>query len=292
MPADALALALLAAVVHAGWNLLVADAEDPQAAAPVALAVGAVLLLPFGVATWDIDAAAWPYIAASVAFELAYFALLARAYASAELAFVYPIARGSAPVLALVASAAFFGAAVSLAAAIGVAAVVAGIVLIRGIAPATRGDAAGTPVGKAADASSGVAALNRAFSRDLLLALGVGACIAGYTVVDDRGVEHASPVPYLACVLVPTAVAWLAVARPKIRVTPRIGGAGIGMVVAYLLTLAALDRAAAGPVAAVRETSVLFAVGFAALVAGERVTGARAAGAALVVGGVAALALR
>jgi drug/metabolite transporter (DMT)-like permease len=265
LPADALALALLAAVVHAGWNLLIADAEDPQAAAPVALAVGAVVLLPFGIATWDVDAAAWPYIAASIAFELAYFALLARAYARAELAFVYPIARGSAPVLALIASAAFFGAAVSLAAAIGVAAVVAGIVLVRGV--------------------------GRASSRDLLLALGVGACIAGYTVVDDRGVEHASPVAYLSCVLVPTALAWLAVARPRIRVTPRIGGAGIGMVVAYLLTLAALDRAAAGPVAAVRETSVLFAVGFAALIAGERVTGARTAGAALVVVGVAALAL-
>jgi len=289
LPADALALALLAAVVHAGWNLLVADAEDPQAAAPVALAVGALVLLPFGVATWDVDAAAWPYIAASVAFELAYFVLLARAYAEAELAFVYPIARGSAPVLALVASAAFFGAAVSAAAAIGIAAVVAGIVLVRGIAPRPRAEAASGGAGAAR--TSGAPASGGAPFRDLLLALSVGACIAGYTVVDDRGVEHASPIPYLACVLVPTALAWLAFARPTIRVTPRIGGAGIGMVVAYLLTLAALDRADAGPVAAVRETSVLFAVGFAALVAGERVTGARAAGAALVVAGVAALAL-
>jgi drug/metabolite transporter (DMT)-like permease len=58
---------------------------------------------------------------------------------------------------------------------------------------------------------------------------------------------------------------------------------------AYLLTLAALDRAAAAPVAAVRETSVLLALLAVALAGRERVTGARAAGAVLVVAGIAAL---
>lgn len=229
----------------------------------MALAVGACVLVPFGVARWDVDAAVWPYVAASVAFELAYFVLLARAYARADLALVYPVARGSAPVLALLGSVLFVGAGLSAAAVIGVLVVSAGVILVRG-----------------ASASS-----------DLALALAVGACIAGYTVVDDRGVEHADAVAYLTVVLVPTAAIWLAVARPRVSVTTRTAGAGVGMVAAYLLTLLALERAAAAPVAAVRETSVLFAVAFAAAVARERVSPARAAGAALIVAGVAALAL-
>ena len=252
-------------MVHAGWNLLVADAQDPQAVAPLALAVGAAALLPFGIAAWDVDAGVWPYVAASVAFELAYFVLLARAYAGAELAFVYPVARGSAPVLALLGSVVLLGAGLSAPSVAGVLVVVAGVLLVRG-------------------ARSGVAA-------DLALALAVGACIAGYTLVDDRGVEHADPASYLSLVLVPTAVLWLAFARPRERLTPRVAGAGVGMVAAYLLALLALDHAAAAPVAAVRETSVLFAVLFAAVVARERVTPARSAGAALVVAGVAVLAV-
>jgi drug/metabolite transporter (DMT)-like permease len=237
--------------------------------APLALAVGAGLLLPFGVAFWDVPRSALGLVAASAALELAYFVLLARAYARTELAFVYPIARGAAPVLVL-AFTLHFAPAVLL--------VVAGILLVRG--PAGRGD--------------------------LVLALAVGACIAGYTVVDDEAVERASAVSYLALVLAVSSVCWLgalslqttrrgigplAWARGVGVSSLRVCCAGVGMAVAYLLTLWALDRAAAGPVAAVRETSVLFAVVFAAVIARERVTPARAAGAALIVAGVGALAL-
>lgn len=229
----------------------------------MALATGAALLLPFGIAGWRVDAAVWPYVAASVAFELAYFALLARAYARSDLSLVYPVARGSAPVLALIGSVVLAGAVLSAAAVAGVLVVAAGVVLVRG--------------------ASGRA--------DVGLALAVGACIAGYTVVDDRGVTHASAVTYLTLVLVPTAVLWLLVARPRLSLTPRVGAAGAGMVVAYLLTLLALERAAAAPVAAVRETSVLFAVALAAVVARERISATRAAGAAAIVAGVALLAL-
>ena len=242
----------------------------------MALAVGACALVPFGVASWDVDAAVWPYVAASVAFELAYFVLLARAYARADLALVYPIARGSAPVLALVGSVVLLGAGLSAGEVIGVLVVVAGVILVRSASP----QGASTTSPRATSPAAHVA-----------LALAVGACIAGYTLVDDRGVERADPVAYLTLVLVPTAILWLAFARPRLTVSPRVAGAGAGMVAAYLLTLLALERAAAAPVAAVRETSVLFAVAFAAVVARERVTPARAAGAALVVAGVAALAL-
>jgi len=96
---------LTGAVVHAAWNLLLAGAKDSEAAGAVALASGAVIFTPVALATWDIGAAAWPYIVVSAVLELAYFVLLGRAYARAELSLVYPIARGSAPVLVLLASA-------------------------------------------------------------------------------------------------------------------------------------------------------------------------------------------
>ena len=268
MPADALALALLAAVVHAAWNVLISGAVAPERAATVAMGVGALALLPFGVATWDVAAEAWPYIAGSVAFEVAYLALLGRAYARADLGFVYPVARGAGPVFVLVVSVVALGVRPSLTVVAGVLAVVAGIVLVRGV-----------------ERGSGLA-----------LALGVGACIAGYTLVDDRGIEHAAAVPYLTAVLVPTALILLGFDAARGRslasgLDARVALAGIAMAGAYLLTLAALDLAAAAPVAAVRETSVLVALLAVAVAGRERVTPARAAGAALVVLGVAALAL-
>jgi drug/metabolite transporter (DMT)-like permease len=244
--------------------VLLSGAEEPEVAAPLALGVGAVALVPFGVLWWDVEAGAWPWIGASVAFELGYIVLLARAYARADLGFVYPVARGSAPVLVLVAGVVAFGFSPSAAEVLGVLLVVAGIVLVRGVA--------GTG--------------------DVALALAVGACIAGYTLVDDRGLEHAAPVPYLMCVLVPTAALSLAVRGSAARasIDLRVAAAGAGMAGAYLLTLAALELAAAAPVAAVRETSVLLAVAVAAWLGRERLTPARLAGAALVVAGIAALA--
>jgi drug/metabolite transporter (DMT)-like permease len=74
-------------------------------------------------------------------------------------------------------------------------------------------------------------------------------------------------------------------------IAPRSVLAGAGVLGAYALTLAALTRAPAAPVAALRETGVLFATAFAAVVLHERVSPARAAGAAAVVAGVALIAL-
>ena len=168
MPLDAFLLALAAAALHAGWNILVARAQDVRAATTVAVCLSVVLFAPVAVATWDVEAAAAPWLALSAALELAYFALLAAVYTRADLSFAYPIARGSAPVLVLLISVIALGAAVSLVAAVGVLAVTGGVLLVRGVGRA------------AADAAS------------LALALGVGACIAGYTLVDDHGVRHAA----------------------------------------------------------------------------------------------------
>jgi drug/metabolite transporter (DMT)-like permease len=273
VPAEALALALAAAALHAFWNLLLARAGDPQAAAAVVVALSVVLFAPIAAATWDVSVAAAPFIAASAALELVYFALLATAYRRSELSLVYPIARGSAPVLVLLGGAAVLGTGTSAGEAAGVLVVAAGVVLVRG--PRVRGDVLG-----------------------LTLALVIGCCIAGYTLVDSRGVRHADPLPYLELVLAPVAVAYLAAVgavkgRAALRreVGPRSFLAACAGFGAYVLVLAALRLAAAAPVAAVRETSVVIAVALAAPVLRERVEPTRLAGAVLVASGVALLSL-
>jgi drug/metabolite transporter (DMT)-like permease len=234
--------------------------------------MAAVAFAPVAALTWDVEAAAWPYIAASAALELAYFALLAAAYERADLSFVYPIARGAAPVLVLAVSLAALGADLSAGEAAGVLAIAAGVLLVRGVG------------GRAARGGLG-------------LALAVAACIAGYTLVDDEGVRHAAALSYFEAVLLITAplyAAAVAVARGpgvlRAAATPRSAAAGIAMFGAYALTLAALELAEAAPVAALRETSVVMATAAAALSARERVAPGRLAGAVIVVVGVALIA--
>jgi drug/metabolite transporter (DMT)-like permease len=271
LPLDALALALAAAVVHAAWNLLTARAGESQVAAGVALGIGAAVFAPVAALTWDVRAGVAPYAVASVALELAYLALLATAYQLAPLSVVYPVARGTAPVIVLAVSVLALGASLPAGAAAGVLAVGGGVLLVRGSARGGRGAALG---------------------------LAVAACIAGYTLVDNAALDHAAAVPYLELVMAPTAALYLAGAAilwgpralvAEVRVSTFL--AGIGMFGAYALALAALARAAAAPVAAVRESSVVIATALAAAVLHERVAGRRWLGAVLVVAGVAAIAL-
>lgn len=273
LSAAAVALVLASAGLHAIWNWLVADARDSHAIAAVALTAGAVAFAPVAALTWDVDGAAVPYIVASAALELAYFALLATAYERADLTFIYPVARGAAPVLVLIVSVSALGADVSVGEAAGVLAVTAGVLLVRG-------------VGRGA-ARSG-----------LVLALGVAACIAGYTLVDDKGLEHAAALGYFEAVLVISAPIYLAAVALtrgtgalRAAATPRAAVVGIAMFSAYALALAALEIAEAAPVAALRETSVVMATAAAALLGREHVPPRRLAGAVVVVAGIAAIAL-
>lgn len=262
MSGAALGLALGAAILHALWNLMLAGSRDVLAATAVALGASVVLAAPFAVATWGIEREAVPWLAASAALEAVYFFTLAAAYVRAELSLVYPLARGGAPVLVLIGALAM-GVVPSTQEALGVLAVAAGIVLVRGVG---RGDAAGVAFG-----------------------LVIAAQIAAYTLVDAEGIQHANPVPYLFVALVPTAAVAAAVCgRERLRreLSARTVLAGSGGFVAYSLVLAALQLAPAAPVAAVRETSVLFAVALAAPLLGEPVGRRRVLGAAVVVAGV------
>lgn len=265
MSSAALALALAAAILHALWNLMLAGSRDVLAATAVALGSSIVLATPFAVLTWGVEREAVPWLVASAALELVYFFTLTAAYARAELSLVYPLARGGAPVLVLLGALAT-GIVPSASEALGVLAVAAGVILVRGLG-------GGDPLG-------------------VVLGLVIAAQIAAYTLVDAEGIQHANPVPYLLFALVPTALGATLVsgpARMRAELRPAAVLAGCGGFLAYVLVLAALRLAPAAPVAAVRETSVLFAVALAAPVLGERVTRGRLLGALLVVAGVVAL---
>jgi len=271
VPLDALALALAAAVVHALWNMLTARADESQVAAGVALAIGAAAFAPVALLTWDVRAGVAPYAVASVGLELAYLVLLATAYQRAPLSVVYPVARGTAPVIVLAVSVLALGASLPAGSVVGVLVVGAGVLLVRGTARGGRGTALG---------------------------LSVAACIAGYTLVDHAALDYASPIPYLELVMAPTAVLYLAGAAAlrgrralAAEIRPPTAFAGLGMFAAYALALAALARAPAAPVAAVRESSVVIATALAAVVLREHIGRRRWVGAVLVVAGIAAIAL-
>jgi drug/metabolite transporter (DMT)-like permease len=270
MPLDAFALSLAAAGLHAAWNLILAGARDREGSAAAALACAVVLFAPVVAATWRVEASAWPFVAASTSLEVVYVVVLMRAYGRADLSLVYPVSRGLAPVFVLSASVAFLGFGTSAGEVAGVALVGGGVVLVR------RG-------GREAGAHSG-----------LVLAVVIAGLIATYTLVDRYGVRHANPLSYVELILIGPAVvypllvgprrAWAAVRAPAIV-------AGASMLGAYGLTLAALRLASAASVAAVRESSVVIAVALAAPVLREPVGPRRVAGAALVVAGVALIAI-
>jgi drug/metabolite transporter (DMT)-like permease len=269
--ADALALALAAAVLHALWNVLLARMRDPQAATAVAFCFAVVVWAPAAAARWRMEAGAWPYVTGSAAFELAYVLLLGAAYGSARLSVFYPLARGLAPVLVLAVAVLALGATTSWRQAFGVCSVGAGILLVRGRRP----DRASTAYG-----------------------LAIAATIAGYTLIDNSGVTRADPLAYLEVVMIPTAILSIAFVgarrgREALRAAVRWDTALVAplTLAPYALTLYALRLAPAAPVAAVRETSVLVVTALAAVALKEHVSSWRALGAAVVVLGVILLAV-
>jgi drug/metabolite transporter (DMT)-like permease len=271
MSGVALALALGSAFLHAFWNLILARARDIEAATAVALVAGIVAFAPVAVVVWRVEPQVWPFLVVTSFLQLAYFLLLTAAYGRADLSFVYPIARGTAPVLVLVVGVVVLGTGTSVAQICGVLLVAGGVLLVRGV-----GSSAGLG--------------------DLLLAVSVSACIAAYTLVDKHGIQYASPVVYQELSMIVPTLGFLVLvfrSRGPQAVADAIGlpsiAAGLATFGAYILVLAALARAPAASVAAVRETSVVIATALAAPLLHERVGAVRLAGAVLVVLGVALL---
>jgi drug/metabolite transporter (DMT)-like permease len=273
VPLDALALALAAAFLHAFWNLLIARAKDSESATAVALLVALVAYAPVAALTWRFDTAAIPYIAVTSFLQLGYVILLAAAYSRAELSVVYPIARGTAPVLVLIVGVAALGVGSSPGQAVGVTLVGLGVLLVRGLR-------------RSADPAG------------VLFGLSIACFIAAYTLVDKYGIRYAAPFVYLELSMLVSGLGYSAGVlrfRGSAGMRAEFGwatiAAGLATFGAYGFVLAALERASAASVAAVRETSIVIAAAFAALVLKEPVGPERLAGAVLVATGVAILAL-
>src|SRR5690349_8466431 len=187
-----------------------------MARSAAATTAGVLLLTPFALATWRVDGAALAWAAGSACAEIAYFVLLGRAYRGAPVSRTYPIARGLAPVLVLLATVVVTRSVLPLE-VLAVGLVVAGVLLVAGAGG--RPDAA--VVGLAAPVSVG---------------------IATYTVLDSYGVQHASPAAYLWVAMTPVAVGlcFLSAAdrtstgrlRAEMR-TPMSWVTGAGIMVAY-----------------------------------------------------------
>jgi drug/metabolite transporter (DMT)-like permease len=282
MPLSAFALALGAAFLHASWNVLIAGARDSESATAVATLAGVVLLAPVALLTGGVQSAALPFAGASAVLHVGYLSLLARAYQGGEVSVVYPVSRGTAPVLVLAFGAAILGEGASAVQVGGVVAVSAGVFL----------------VGAGRETQAVPEKLVQPPARDLLFGAAIALTIAAYTLVDAEGVDRAQAPAYLFLLLAPSSAVYAAALamggrgpRMRAELRPRAFLTGAFIVGAYGSVLAALRLADAAPVAAVRESSVVIAAFLAAVFLHERVNGPRLAGAAAVVAGVAAIAL-
>jgi drug/metabolite transporter (DMT)-like permease len=269
VPASALLLALGSAVLHAAWNLLVARARDVQAATAATFLLSIAIAAPFAAIWWSAEPSVWPYALASTLLEIAYVVALAHAYRTTDLSFVYPLTRGLAPVLTLVASVAILGHGIGATETAGVLVVAAGVVLVS--SHGGHGDA-----------------------RALLVVATIAASIAAYTLVDRVGIQHAGALTYFVLVLAgPCLVYPPLVGREAIRRELGAGTvlAGIANVGSFALGLLALRYGPAAPVLAVRSSSIVLATLLAGRLLAERVARSRIAGSVLVFAGVVLLAL-
>ena len=281
MPPVVLVLLAGAAVLHVVWNVLLKTSGDPLATS--ARAVGWGLLFatpPVGAAWWvagrpEFPAAALALAGASAVVELFYFVFLSAAYRRGDLSTVYPIARGSAPLLAVLIGLFILGERLTPLGYVGVVLLLGGLWLVR------RPVGAGPAVG---------------------FALLTGVTIATYSAIDRLGVQAAPPWLYGWALWVLTYVAlrvWLLVLRlarpaplpargPRSRAAV-LGGAMIG---AWMLVLGALSIAPLAAVAPLRESAIVLATGWGVLRLGEREGApARLVGAAGIAAGVVLLAL-
>jgi drug/metabolite transporter (DMT)-like permease len=235
-------------------------------------AAGLALLPVAGFPGWP----AAPYLALNLVFQSAYYAFLLRSYSAGALSLVYPVARGSAPLLVAASSALVLRESIGLTGWTGVALVAVSIASLA--------------------LSGGARALA---SRAILFSLATGVSIAGYTLVDGAGARlSTSPFSYIACMFVGNAFLLLpalrvlrrGVVRERMALVMRRGiFAGALSFTAYGIAVWAMTRAPIAAVAALRETSVVFAALIGALFLGEPFGPFRIAAAIGVAAGVALL---
>jgi drug/metabolite transporter (DMT)-like permease len=268
---------LLAALLHASWNILVKlNLDRFLALFLIQTLMGGLGLAMVLVFTFPAQAS-WPYAAASGVLHTGYNLFLARSYQTGDLSQVYPIARGTAPLMTLVGSWALAGEAATPLMAGGI------LLLVLGIWT--------TAINKEKSL--------RLDGLTLFFALGTSVFVAAYTIVDGLGGRASgSPSGYAGLVFLLDALMLLAVGvqmrGPGIIATVapfwKSGLAGAAFsVAAYWIVIWAMSIAHIAAVAALRESSILFVMLMSLMILKERVTWSRMGGAALIVAGAAAL---
>lgn len=278
MPPLVIGLLLLAAVFHATWNAMMKAAENPLAVAARAVSIGAIVSLPVVAAVWiwhgrpGLAPEGWLLVVVSAALELAYFIALSTAYGRGELSTVYPIARGTAPLLAVGIGLLLLGERLALPSLIGVCLLLAGIWAVRRPSPA------------------GAA---------LVPALLTGVLIAAYSAVDRVGVRLGPPWLYGEMLWLVAAAFLLLFARlthvpfRAIGQSPTTSLAmGVLMTTAYFMVLYALSIAPLAVVAPLRESAIVLVTAWGVWRLGER-RGAwlRVSGAVAIMAGIGLLTL-
>jgi drug/metabolite transporter (DMT)-like permease len=290
IPGYVILAVLGAALLHATWNALAkgrAGQGDPLPSTILVVAGGALasalllLAVPLGWLSAP-AAASWPFIAASSLCQIAYYLLLIEAYRSGDMSHAYPLMRGSAPLLVALLNGFLTGERLSGAQWLAVCLICGGVLaMVAARGPATQ-----------------AAASQR---RATLFALATACVIALYTMIDGAGVRRSgAPAAYTMWIFLlnGTAVtAWAA--RTHWRALLRLAGArplllpigGVSTLGSYGIALWAMTLAPVAAIAALRETSILFATAIAALVLRERVGRARLLAVALIACGAVAMRL-
>jgi drug/metabolite transporter (DMT)-like permease len=266
---------LLAAACHAGWNALIKVGLDPLSTTTlIAVGAAAVSLVCLPLAGLRAPPA-WPWLAASAVIHLLYFAALIESYQTSDLGQVYPLARGSAPLMTAIVSAVLLHEQLSLRGWGGIVTLAAGVLLLS-----SRG-------------GRDIVKLDR---RAVGYALLTAVTICAYSVTDRIGVRLSlNPPAYVlwlfvanAITLVPYAL-WRdgsGVAVAMCRFWRRGLAGGAMQALSYGIVLWAMTLAPIALVASLRETSVLFGAIIAVLVLKEPLRAARVEAAALIVCGL------
>ncbi len=260
MPIHLICLVLFAALLHASWNALLRSGADrlwSMTVMCIAIAmvciVAAAFMVPPAIESWG-------YALLSGLLHVGYNLFLVRSYRVGDLGQIYPISRGSSPVLITLGAAIFAGESISPGELLGVTLVSAGIISL-----AFKGRSLSVP--------------------SLPYALGTGCFIAAYSVVDGIGARlSGAPLAYtvwmcaLWGVLMPLVYIGLRGPRSLFSVRPGTVTAVVGGLVsllAYAMVIYAMNEAPLGAVSALRETSVLFALLIGYVFLGETLTARR-----------------
>lgn len=285
------ALVAVSALLHVAWNVRLKTAGEPLRAATVGMLAATVGIVPAGVVAWWLTGRpALPVEGVALALlsgviEAGYFVLLSAAYRRGDLSVVYPIARGTAPLLAVVIGVGLFGERLGVPGTVGVVLLLIGFLTLQQPWRALR------RVGPGLDPA-------------IAFALATGVTIATYTAIDRLGTRLIHPLPYAAILWVTTSVTlvlWVrfvaggdvfAGGRRETRSAAVGGWLTLG---AYLLVLWALSVAPLSGVAPLRESATVFAAAWGSVRLGEAVgrreTWRRVGASALIVGGAILLAI-